>query len=261
MANGNGEQARQGLREQGLAGSGRPDQEDVRLLDLDLVAAPGHLVALVVVVDRDGELLLRAVLADHVLVEERLDLDRLGEPDPTVGLLGLFLFGDDVQADVDALVADVDRGTRDQLADVALALVAERALEPVALGLLSRHRTSPQVRLSMTWSTSPYSLACGRGHDEVTVRVPLDPLQGLVRVLLQDLVERLPHPEDLFGVDLDLGRLARNTTHAAGGSGGGRSASENLFPGAPAASRTAAMLAACPTHNVLISGLMYCIVS
>jgi hypothetical protein len=70
--------------------------------------------ALVVVVDRDGELLLRLLLADDVLVEQLLELVRLGE----IGLLLLLehpVLGDDVEADVDALVADEDRRAGDQV--------------------------------------------------------------------------------------------------------------------------------------------------
>ena len=67
------------LREQRLAGAGRADQQDVRLGQLDVVAAARLLLdldPLVVVVDRDGELLLGPFLADDVLVEELLDFLR-----------------------------------------------------------------------------------------------------------------------------------------------------------------------------------------
>ena len=61
-----------------LPRAGGAEQQDVRLLQLDVVASPTLRVdALVVVVDRDREDLLRALLADHVLVEDRLDLGRL----------------------------------------------------------------------------------------------------------------------------------------------------------------------------------------
>jgi hypothetical protein len=70
------------LREQRLAGAGRADQQDVRLGELDVVAAARLLLdldALVVVVDRDRELLLGLFLADDVLVEELLDFLRDGQ--------------------------------------------------------------------------------------------------------------------------------------------------------------------------------------
>ena len=52
----------------------------LRLGQLHFVVAHAvHLDALVVVVDRDGELLLGLVLADHVVVEKALHLLRLGQ--------------------------------------------------------------------------------------------------------------------------------------------------------------------------------------
>ena len=98
---------------------------------LPLGAAAG-LDALVVVVDRDRQALLGGVLADHVLVEELADLARLGQLVElhVGGLVQLLL--DDLVAEVDALVADVDAGAGDQLLDLLLALPAERALEQVA---------------------------------------------------------------------------------------------------------------------------------
>ena len=86
--------------------------------------------ALVVVVDRHGERLLGDVLADHVVLEELEDLARLGQLVETGGLCELLL--DDLVAQVDALVTDVDTRTGDQLLDLLLALPAERALEQVA---------------------------------------------------------------------------------------------------------------------------------
>ena len=73
------EDARQRLREQRLAAAGRAEEEDVRLLQLDVVGADLGVDALVVVVHRDGEDLLGALLADDVLVEDVLDLGGLGD--------------------------------------------------------------------------------------------------------------------------------------------------------------------------------------
>src|SRR4030095_12069939 len=59
---GNGEELGERLREQGLAGAGRTDQQDVRLRQLDFIPAARLLLdldPLVVVVDRDRQLLLR----------------------------------------------------------------------------------------------------------------------------------------------------------------------------------------------------------
>ena len=76
-------------------------------------AADARVDALVVVVDGDGEDLLRALLADDVVVEDRLDLGRLGDGGGAgVRLVLLDLLGDDVVAEADALVADVDGRAR-----------------------------------------------------------------------------------------------------------------------------------------------------
>jgi len=79
------------------------------------------------VVHRDRQLLLGLLLADHVLVEELANLDRFRQLHLRLGLVRLALLGDDVEADVHALVADIDGGPGDQLLDVALILVAETA--------------------------------------------------------------------------------------------------------------------------------------
>jgi hypothetical protein len=99
-----------------------------------------------VVVDRHGQLLLGLVLPDHVAVEEILDLLGLGQ----LGLGGLGLedavLGNDVEADVDTLVADVDRGPGDELLDVPLALIAEGAAQDVAVPGFLRHSASGGMR-------------------------------------------------------------------------------------------------------------------
>jgi hypothetical protein len=115
------------------------EQQDVALRDLDLIGAARPTAgcrgahALVVVVDGDGEGPLRRLLTDDVLLEEREDLARLGQVevgDDAVRRLGHALF-DDLVAELDALVADVDAGTGDQLLHLLLALAAEGALEQV----------------------------------------------------------------------------------------------------------------------------------
>jgi hypothetical protein len=126
---GDGEKLGEGLREKRLAGAGRADEQDVRLRQLDLVLAARRLLdldPLVVVVDRDGELLLRLFLADDVLVEELLDFLRDRERRPgAAARLEAVVVRDDVVADLDALIADEDRRACNELADVVLVLVAE----------------------------------------------------------------------------------------------------------------------------------------
>ena len=141
------------LREIGLAAAGRADQQDVALGDLDLVGAllgalhgAVRADALVVVVDRDRQGALGGLLPDHVLLEEREDLARLGQVevgDDAGGGLGHALF-DDLVAQLDALVADVDARPRDQLLDLLLALSAEGALEQVGALTDARHQAPPR---------------------------------------------------------------------------------------------------------------------
>src|SRR5262249_16767846 len=96
---------------------------------------------LVVVVDRDRELLLRPLLADDVLVEELLDVRRRRQRRPDAAVLETIVVRDDVVADLDTLIADEYRRARDQLADVVLILVAERAAENLSLAVLLHHNS------------------------------------------------------------------------------------------------------------------------
>ena len=125
-----------------------PDEQDVRLLELDLVDRVAGVDPLVVVVDGDREDLLGPLLADDVLVERGLDLARVRELRGCAAWprrLEHLLF-DDLLAEVDALVADVDALARDQLADLLLALATEAAAirDLGSLGLPGRrHRARP----------------------------------------------------------------------------------------------------------------------
>ena len=189
--------------------------------------------ALVVVVHRDREDLLGALLADHVVVEDGLDLGRLGDRRQAEALrLLLDLLGDDVVAEADALVADVDRGPGDELLDLLLALPAERAGEvPVIVALtLGRHykkgsigappAAQPTAGLTVyfTWRgllldehvvDEAVLLGLVGAHEVVALGVGLDALDRLPGVLDQELVQLVARPQDLLGVDVDVGRLAR----------------------------------------------------
>jgi hypothetical protein len=82
-----------------------------------------------VVVDRDRERALGGVLADDVVVEDVVDLSRLRQVLELEGGWSGELLVDDLVAQIDALVADVDAGAGDQLLDLPLRLAAEAAEE------------------------------------------------------------------------------------------------------------------------------------
>ena len=75
----NAEDAGQGLCQVGLTGTGRSDHQDVRLLNVDVLDFRGD--ALVVVINRYRQHLLRLILSDDILIEEIMDLLRLQKMD------------------------------------------------------------------------------------------------------------------------------------------------------------------------------------
>ena len=85
----------------------------------------------------------RIVLADDVVVEERSDLAWVRHlVERQLAGLGE-LFFDDLVAEIDALVTDVDAGTGDQLLDLLLRLAAERTLQQFAGVTEFRHLCRP----------------------------------------------------------------------------------------------------------------------
>ena len=136
------ERARQRLGQQRLAAAGGADQQDVGLGELDLAALPAVRQALVVVVHGHRKHALRVLLADHIVVEDRLDLAGGRHAGPALGDGALVLLTDDVHAELDALVADEDGRPGDQLPHLMLALSAEGAVEGVlGIAVGFRHRT------------------------------------------------------------------------------------------------------------------------
>ena len=85
------------------------------------------------VIDGDREGLLGRILSDDVLIEELVDFPGLGQfpADRRLGRLAELLF-DDLVAQVDALIADVDAGAGNELLDLLLTLAAEGTLQQVA---------------------------------------------------------------------------------------------------------------------------------
>src|SRR5690606_24429411 len=116
---------------------------EVALLGLDVVEARPGVPPLIVVVHRDGERLFRLVLPDDVLVQDLPDLLGLGNAAQVRVALLVELLLDDLVAQLDALVADVNAGTGDQLLDLLLHLAAEGALELALLIAELEHDASP----------------------------------------------------------------------------------------------------------------------
>ena len=86
------------------------------------------------VVDRDRENFFRFLLADHERVEVFEDRGRRGNAESGFISLAFAFFWraaefllEDVRANADALVADVNAGTGDEFFDLRVALSAERA--------------------------------------------------------------------------------------------------------------------------------------
>ncbi len=153
---GNVEDPRQRLRQQRLARTGRADQKDVRLRQLDIVVLGLVIEPLVVIVDGDREHLLGVALADHVVVEDLADFLRGRNAVARLHQRGLVLLADDIHAQFNAFVADEYGGTRDQFADFVLALAAERAIQRV-LGVARTDLTHSRLRppFDLVRSTAP----------------------------------------------------------------------------------------------------------
>src|SRR5580704_6684 len=125
------EHARKSLRQQGLACARGTDEKNIGLAEFDFAGLFVQEDALVVIVNGDRQFLFRAVLPDHVAVQELLDLRRTRQAARWGrGLFPLFVFQDRL-ADPDTLVADVRPGVirrrTDELLHLLLRLVAEGA--------------------------------------------------------------------------------------------------------------------------------------
>src|SRR5262249_41877168 len=121
------EDARQRLRQQGLARTGWTDQQDVRLRELDVVVLGLVVEPLVMIVHRHREHLLGVILTDHVIVENLAYLFGGWNAIARLHQRGLVLLADDVHAQFDALVTDKYGRAGDELAHLVLVLAAERA--------------------------------------------------------------------------------------------------------------------------------------
>jgi len=90
------------------------------------------------VVHRNGERLFCVLLPDHILIERGNDLFGLRDvffcvSGLLVRLLVAHILLHDLTAQLDALVADIHVGTRNQFADLAALLAAKAAAHPVKI--------------------------------------------------------------------------------------------------------------------------------
>src|SRR5262249_38105391 len=87
--------------------------------------------SLVVIVNGDRGHLLGMVLADHIVIENLAAFLRRRDAVARFYQPGLVVLADNVNAQLDAFVADVDSCAGNELAQLVLALAAERAIERV----------------------------------------------------------------------------------------------------------------------------------
>lgn len=169
VGNGKGdvEYTRERLGQKRLATACGTEQQDVALGKLDLVIlgtqAQGN--ALVVIVDGNGKRLLGIFLADDVLRQLSMNLDgcrqglkcdeafgatsRSGQP---LALHGIVFLVDDVGAEPDTLVANVDALAGDELVYLVLGLSAKRAAQLAIKPMWSiSHVPNPSSALHPTW--------------------------------------------------------------------------------------------------------------
>ncbi len=175
------EDARQRLRQHGLADAGGADQQDVRLRQLDVAMLGGVVQPLVMIVHRDRKHPLRLRLADDVVVEDLADFPRCRNAVTLLAYDGLVLLADDVHAQFDAFVADEHRGAGDELAHFVLALAAEGAIQGVFRVAAADLR---HVFLLMNRRTDPISCPIGFGLTKGSGRLsrPFAFLQTFARV-------------------------------------------------------------------------------
>src|SRR6266571_7801291 len=121
----NAQHARQCLGQQSLARAGRANQRDVGFLNLDLGAPARQFYALVMLINCYREPLLCLFLSDDVFVEKGFDLARLRQRWKRRHRLSLLVVADDLVTDVDALIADVDRGAGNEFLNFILRLAAK----------------------------------------------------------------------------------------------------------------------------------------
>jgi hypothetical protein len=118
------------------------------LREFDVVVLGLMIEPLVVIVNGDREHLLGVILADHVVVENLADFLRRRDAVARLHQRGFVLLADDIHAQFDAFITDEDGRSRNQLADLVLALAAERTVERVLRIAAAdfAHSLSPSAR-------------------------------------------------------------------------------------------------------------------
>src|SRR5439155_9374571 len=105
------------------------------------------------IVHRDREHLLGVILTNHVVVKDLAYLLWSGDAVARFHQRGFVLLANDVHAQLDALVADKDGRTGDELAHLVLVLATERAKEQFfgfAVAELAHLRTSIRYKSSQS---------------------------------------------------------------------------------------------------------------
>ena len=124
---GNIQYLRKRARQQRLSAARGPEQENIGLFQLDVILVRLGVDAFIMVIYADGEHALGIILPDDVLVQPRLNLGGFHELHHFDGIAPLhLLLVEDLFADLDALVADIDAvRPRDQPVCEFLRLPAE----------------------------------------------------------------------------------------------------------------------------------------
>ena len=87
--------------------------------------------SLVVVIDRYGQGAFRVFLANHVFLQEIEDFMRSRQDVQPARGAAVEFFGNNVVAQLDALITDIHAGTGDELTNLTLGLSTERTLQQV----------------------------------------------------------------------------------------------------------------------------------
>ena len=149
VGNGKGhvQDARQRLGQIGLAAAGGANHEDVGFLQFHIPGLLGGVDAFIVVIYGHAQRALGLVLPDHILIQHGLHFggQRQGGRIGRGGAHGGYVVGNDIIAQLDALIADVYIGAGYQTAYLILRFVAEAAPMQPARGEFILGHGSPQA--------------------------------------------------------------------------------------------------------------------